>query len=211
MNNGRGPLVGGVCQPGGYGGRPFAPSRPATSPFGEACGLERLWVSLPGRGRNGQFFEAWPDIGRCLEPSTAKYKATANLWDLQQAPYCTYQCLNPFNCAAAAKDFSRHCTVGTTSCYLLSLEHDAAAMLHTILPTSTWSRLCTGGARSQVPCLGGDAMEVARCQGHMQASLGQTLQHQQHVRRAGCDPAYYGTRIGSCVLAMIEGSVLVFI
>ena len=30
------------------------------------------------------FFDAWPDIARCLgiRPSTAKYKAIANMWDL---------------------------------------------------------------------------------------------------------------------------------
>ena len=39
---------------------------------------------------NGQeiaiVLEAWPDIARCLgiRPSTAKYKAIANLWDLLQ-------------------------------------------------------------------------------------------------------------------------------
>ena len=59
-----------------------------------------------------------------------------------------------------------------------------------------------GGARSPVPCLGRDAMEVRRGQGHMQASLEQTLQHQQHVRRAGFDRADLGTGILSCVLAM---------
>ena len=31
---------------------PCAPSRPAKSPVGEACRLERSWVSLPGRGRD---------------------------------------------------------------------------------------------------------------------------------------------------------------
>ena len=60
-----------------------------------------------------------------------------------------------------------------------------------------------GGPRSQVPCSGRDAMEVRRGQGHMQASLEQTLQHQQHVCRAGFDPAHLGTGILSCVLAMI--------
>ena len=38
------------------------------------------------------FFDAWPDIARCLgiRPSTSKYKAIENLWDLLQALYCTY-------------------------------------------------------------------------------------------------------------------------
>ena len=39
-----------------------------------------------------------------------------------------------------------------------------------------------GGPWSQVPCSGRDSMELRRGQGHMQASLGQTLQH--HVRRS---------------------------
>ena len=43
-----------------------------------------FYGSASGRGRNGQFFEACPDIARCLgiRPSTAKYKAIPNLWDL---------------------------------------------------------------------------------------------------------------------------------
>ena len=32
-----------------------------------------------------------------------------------------------------------------------------------------------GGLQSQVPCSGRDAMEVRRSQGHMQASLNQTI------------------------------------
>ena len=39
-----------------------------------------------------------------------------------------------------------------------------------------------GGPRSQVPCSGRDAMEARRGNGYVQASLAQTLQHQQHVR-----------------------------
>ena len=48
------------------------------------------------------FFDAWPDIAKCLgiRPSTAKYKAIANMWDLLLALYCTYQGPNPLNCAA---------------------------------------------------------------------------------------------------------------
>ena len=82
------------------------------------------------------FFDAWPDIARCLgiRPSTAKYKAIANMWDLLQALYCTYQGLNQLNCAAVADDFRRHCTVATTSWYLLSLEHDVDTMLQNIKP-----------------------------------------------------------------------------
>ena len=38
------------------GRHPCAPSRPASSPVGEACRLEHSWVSIPGRGGDGQFF-----------------------------------------------------------------------------------------------------------------------------------------------------------
>ena len=57
-----------------------------------------------------------------------------------------------------------------------------------------------GGPRWQVPRSGRDAMEVRRSEGHMQASLEQNLQHQQHVHQA-FDPADHGTGILSCVLA----------
>ena len=92
--------------------------------------------SSPDGEETANFFQAWPDIARCLgiRPSTSKYKAIANLWDLLQALYCTYQGPNPLNCAAVAKDFRRHCTVGTTSWYLLSLEHDVDAVLQNIWP-----------------------------------------------------------------------------
>ena len=82
------------------------------------------------------FLDAWPDIARCLgiTPSTAKYKAITNMWELLQAPYCTYQGPNPSNCAAVARDFRRHCIVRTTSWYLLSLEHDVDTMLQKIKP-----------------------------------------------------------------------------
>ena len=48
-------------------------------------------ASPDGEG-TANFFEAWPDIARCLHirPSTAKYKAIGNVWDLPQALYCTY-------------------------------------------------------------------------------------------------------------------------
>ena len=36
-------------------------------------------------------------------------------------------------------------------------------------------RVVHGGPRSQVPCSGTDAMEVSRGQGHMQASVNQTI------------------------------------
>ena len=76
------------------------------------------------------------DIARWLGigPSTAKYKAIANMWDLLQALYCTYQGPNPLNCAAVARDFRRHCTVGTPSWYLLSLEQDVDTMWQNIKP-----------------------------------------------------------------------------
>ena len=82
------------------------------------------------------FFDASPDIAKCLgiRPNTAKYKAIANMWDLLQPLYCTYQGPNPLNCAAVARDFRRHCTAGTTSWYLLSLEQDVDTMLHNIKP-----------------------------------------------------------------------------
>ena len=90
----------------------------------------------PDGEETANFFDAWPDIARCLSirPSTAKYKAIANMWDLLQALYCTYQGPNPLNCAAVARDFRRHCTVGTASWYLLSLEHDVDTMLQNIKP-----------------------------------------------------------------------------
>ena len=93
------------------------PSRPTSSPVGEACRLERVWVSIPGWGGDGQFFDAWPDIAKCLgiRPSTAKYKAIANMWDLPKALYCTHQGPNPLNCAAVARDFRRHCAARTPS------------------------------------------------------------------------------------------------
>ena len=172
------------------------------------------------------------------------------MWDLLQALYCTYQGPNPFNCAAVARDFRRHCTVGTTSWYLLSLEHDVDTMLQNIKPFGlamlsrdisesmnrflkhghnehsnrggggagrvegmdevsgrhcsaihreanvqaecmTWlfaylgvSWVVHGGPRSQVPCLGRDAMEVRRGQGHMQASVNQSISQQDGIERA---------------------------
>ena len=78
----------------------------------------------PDGEETANFFDAWPDIAKCLgiRPSTAKYKAIANMWDLLQALHCTYEGPNPLNCAAVARDFRRHCTAGTASWYLLSLE-----------------------------------------------------------------------------------------
>ena len=77
----------------------------------------------PDGKETANFFDAWPDIAKCLgmRRSTAKYKANANMWDLLQALYCTYQGPNPSNCAVVARDFRRDCTVGTASWYLLSL------------------------------------------------------------------------------------------
>ena len=101
--------------------------RAGCSVYGSAC---------PVGEERANFFVAWPDIATCLgiRPSTAKYKAIANMWDLLQAIYCTYQGPNPLNCAAVASDFRRHYTVGTASWYLLSLEHDVDTMLHNIKP-----------------------------------------------------------------------------
>ena len=69
----------------------------------------------PDGEETANFFEAWPDIARRLgiRPSTAKYKAIATLWELLQPLLCTYQGPNPLNCAAVARDFQQHCTVGT--------------------------------------------------------------------------------------------------
>ena len=88
----------------------------------------------PDGEETANFFDAWPDVAKCLgiRPSTAKYKAIANMWDLLQALYCTYQGPNPMNCAVVARDFRRHCTIGTASWYLLSLEHDVHTMLQNI-------------------------------------------------------------------------------
>ena len=80
--------------------------------------------------------QAWPDIARCLgiRPSTAKYKAIVNPWDLLQALYCTYQVPNPLNGAARGKGFPAALYWGTASWYPLSLEHDVDAMLQKIKP-----------------------------------------------------------------------------
>ena len=90
----------------------------------------------PDGEETANFFDAWPDIVRCLgiRPDTAKYKAIANMWNLLPALYCTYQGPNPLNCASVARDFRRHCAVGTASWYLLSLEHDVDTMLQNIKP-----------------------------------------------------------------------------
>ena len=90
----------------------------------------------PNGEETANFVEAWPDIARCLgiRPSTAQYKAIAHLWDLLEALYCTYEGPNPWNRAAVARDFGRHCTADTASWYLLSLEHDVDAMMHNIKP-----------------------------------------------------------------------------
>ena len=53
-----------------------------------------------------------------------------------------------------------------------------------------------GGARSQVPCLGRDAMEVRRGQGHMQASLTQNID--QHHGIEGVHPRAHPPGILSC-------------
>ena len=90
----------------------------------------------PDGEETANFFDAWPDIAGCLviRTSTAKYKAIANMWDLLQALYCTYQGPNPLNCAAVARNFRRRCTVGTASWYLLRLQEDVDTMLHNIKP-----------------------------------------------------------------------------
>ena len=60
--------------------------------------------------------------------------AIANLWGLLHALNCTYHNPNPSNCAAMAKDLCRHCSAGTASWYVVSVEHDVDAMLQNIWP-----------------------------------------------------------------------------
>ena len=90
----------------------------------------------PDGEETDNFFEAWPNIARCLgiTPSTAKYKAIANLWDLLQALCCCRRPANALICAAVARDLRRHCTAGTASWYAPSLEPDVDAMLQNIKP-----------------------------------------------------------------------------
>ena len=61
-----------------------------------------------------------------------------------------------------------------------------------------------GGARSQVPCSGSDAMEVRRGQGHMQASLNQAIEHDgiKKSRWTSCFARYI---VLLCVPALIQG------
>ena len=77
----------------------------------------------PDGNETADFFDAWPDIAKCLgmRRSTAKQKAIGNMWDLLQALYCTYQGPNALSRAAVARDFRRHYTVRTASWYLLGL------------------------------------------------------------------------------------------
>ena len=98
------------------------------------AGLSVYRSACPDGEHTASFFEAWRDIARCLgiRPSSAKYKAITKLWELLQALYCTYWGPNPLNCAIVAKDFRCHCTIGTASWYVLSLQHDVDAMLHNI-------------------------------------------------------------------------------
>ena len=117
----------------------------------------------PDGEETANFFDAWPDIAKCLgiRPSTAKYKAIANMWDLLQALYRTYQGPNPLNCAAVARDFRRHCTARTASWYLLSLEQDVDTMLQNIKPfglgmfsgdiSESINRFLKHGQRAQLP------------------------------------------------------------
>ena len=90
----------------------------------------------PDGEETANFFDACPDIARCLgiRPSTAKYKAIAKMSDLLQALYCTYQGPTPLNCGAMARDLRRHCTARTASWYLPSLEHAVNTMLQNIKP-----------------------------------------------------------------------------
>ena len=97
------------------------------------AGWSAYGSASPDLEETTNFSDACSDIARCLgiRLSTAKYKAIANMWDLLQALYCTYQGPNPLKCAAVACDFR---TVATASFYLLSLEQDVDAMLQNIKP-----------------------------------------------------------------------------
>ena len=108
----------------------FAPPKPQGSPVAEACKLEHVQLNPPDGEETANFFEAWPDIARCLGigPSRAKYKAITNMWDLLQGLYYTYQGPNLLKCAGVAKDFRRYCTIRMASWYLLSLEQNVNAM-----------------------------------------------------------------------------------
>ena len=77
---------------------------------GRRAGWSVYGSASPDGEETANFFDAWPDIAKCLgiRPSTAKYKAITNMWDLLQALYCTYEGPNPLNCAAVARDFRRH-------------------------------------------------------------------------------------------------------
>ena len=59
-----------------------------------------------------------------------------------------------------------------------------------------------GGPRSQVPCSGRDAMEVKRGQGHMQASLNQSIWQQDGNERR-LDELMKHVYVVLCVLAVI--------
>ena len=58
-------------------------------PSERRAGWSVYGLASPDGEETANFFEAWPDISRCLgiRPSTAKYKAIANMWDLLQAPH----------------------------------------------------------------------------------------------------------------------------
>ena len=59
-----------------------------------------------------------------------------------------------------------------------------------------------GGPRSQVPCLGRDAMEVRRGKGRMQASLNKSISQQDGIARAvaAAFDASGGQKILACCL-----------
>ena len=60
--------------------------------FERLAGWSAYGSASPDGEETANFFDAWPDIARCLgfRPSKAKYKAIAKLWDLLHALYCTY-------------------------------------------------------------------------------------------------------------------------
>ena len=92
--------------------------------------LPRMGKKRPIFGKHGRILPCALALGR----GPSKYKAVANIWDLLQSVYCTYQGPNMLNIAAVAEDFSRHGTLGTASWYLLRLQHYVAAMLQNIWP-----------------------------------------------------------------------------
>ena len=64
----------------------------------------------PDGEETANFYKEWPDIARCLgiRLGSAKYKAIAQIWDLVQALYCTYESPKPLNCRAVKHGHNEH-------------------------------------------------------------------------------------------------------